>query len=284
MDQLLKLLEQRSSCRSFKNLDVPNEMLEKIIDTALHTASGGDLQPYSIIAIRDKTKKTELATLCRNQPFIKNAPVLLMLCIDYNRIHNISNIIPFPEIYLEDHFYLWMSVFDVALLSQNLTLVAETKGLKSICIGNYFNYMERVSKLLSLPKYVVPCMLMALGYPRHDDQQPPKYRSKDVLHQEVYRQASLETLIEAYKYKHGDFSVTLNQKQLDLFKENSLRHKNTKAYEYAKQLTVGEDSLDYYQFWLGAFFEPLEGAMTYKDYRRFLKGKGFNWLEDKNET
>lgn len=276
---LIKLMKQRTSCRSFSSRSVTNSDIEYIVDAALTTASGGDLQPYSIIEIRDQKMKDFIAAKSRNQHFIKKAPVLLVLCIDYNRINKMAQVNPFPEIYKEDHFHLWMSIFNIGLLSQNLTLVGESIGIKSICVGNFFNYMESVGKALKLPKFVLPCMLMCFGYPNSNEKQPNKYKSNHVLHKEVYKDPSFEEVKNSYNDKYGEYCVPLTEDALDLFKLNSKLYGNEIATKYADNLMVGKDKLDFYQFWMGGFFDPLSDSMKYSDYKNYIVKQGFKWLE-----
>lgn len=279
MDRLLELLQNRNSCRAFQEKNIEYEDIEYIVDAALTTASGGDLQAYSIIEIRDSKTKAALKTYSRGQGFIEKAPVLMVLCIDYNRIHQMKSVTPFPEIYLEDHFNMWMSIFDVGLLSQNLTLAAENIGIKSICIGNFFNYLNEVSDLLRLPKHVVPCMLMCFGYPKSKQVQPTKYKACHVLHKEHYKQYSIDEIKQSFNEKYGDFAVKLNEKSLRQFKENAIRYEDQSAIQLSSSLRIG-DHLNFYQFWLGAFFDELTEGMTYKDYKTYLNKQGFKWLEE----
>ena len=85
-NQTLKLLIQRASCRSFSNKKIPKNILQYILEAGIHSPSGGNLQPYSIIKVEKEKTKQKLAELCGRQEFIAKAPTNLLFCIDFHRL------------------------------------------------------------------------------------------------------------------------------------------------------------------------------------------------------
>ena len=85
-NETLKLLIDRSSCRSFSDRAVPDDVLSIVLEAGIHTATGGNLQPYSIIKITNRISKEKLAALNEDQTFISDAPVNLLFCIDMHRL------------------------------------------------------------------------------------------------------------------------------------------------------------------------------------------------------
>jgi FMN reductase [NAD(P)H] len=45
----------------------------------------GNLQLYSVVITRDQAMKEKLAPAHFNQPMVKEAPVVLTICADFNR-------------------------------------------------------------------------------------------------------------------------------------------------------------------------------------------------------
>jgi len=82
----IKILFERASVRDFLDQKIPEDILHLILNAGTHSASAGNLQPYSIIRIEENNKRERLAKLCENQIFIARTPVLLMFCIDFHRI------------------------------------------------------------------------------------------------------------------------------------------------------------------------------------------------------
>ena len=85
-NETMKMLYERASCRSFRDEPVPDETLDAVLTAASHAATGGNLQPYSVIRVRDAEVRQRLMVLCGDQPFIGKAPVSLVFCIDFHRL------------------------------------------------------------------------------------------------------------------------------------------------------------------------------------------------------
>ena len=81
-NETVRLLTGRASCRSFEDRAVPSEVLRTILECGIHAPTGGNLQPYSIIATEDKQVSEKLAELCFGQKWVAEAPVNLIFCID----------------------------------------------------------------------------------------------------------------------------------------------------------------------------------------------------------
>jgi len=56
-NETIKLLIERASCRSFLDKKIPADVLQYILQSGTHAATGGNLQPYSIIKIEKQTTK-----------------------------------------------------------------------------------------------------------------------------------------------------------------------------------------------------------------------------------
>jgi nitroreductase len=59
--------------------DVPDETLKEMIQTAAKAPSSFNLQPWSLIILRDPEEKTRLQSLAWNQPKVSEAPVTLIV-------------------------------------------------------------------------------------------------------------------------------------------------------------------------------------------------------------
>jgi nitroreductase len=62
--------------------DVPDETLKAMIETAARAPSSFNLQPWSLIVLRDYEEKMRLQRLAWNQPKISEAPVTLIVLAD----------------------------------------------------------------------------------------------------------------------------------------------------------------------------------------------------------
>ena len=62
--------------------DVPHDLLKQIIELAASTPSSFNLQPWSLIVLRDEEEKMRLRKHAMNQPKVSEAPVTLIVLAD----------------------------------------------------------------------------------------------------------------------------------------------------------------------------------------------------------
>ena len=134
-NDVMKCLYERASVRSFTDKEVTDEVLRSIIDAGCHGATGGNLQPYSIIEIRSQEKKQALMDTGTMQPIVKNAPVNLLFCIDWHRIENWAKANKAPYVLRESYRHFWIAFQDTIIAAQNICTAADSLGLGSVYIG-----------------------------------------------------------------------------------------------------------------------------------------------------
>jgi nitroreductase len=64
------------------NRDVPQEDLDRLLETATRAPSSFNLQPWRVAVLRDPAQKSRLRTLAWDQPKITEAPVVLLFLAD----------------------------------------------------------------------------------------------------------------------------------------------------------------------------------------------------------
>jgi FMN reductase [NAD(P)H] len=73
-NETMRLLCERASCRSFVEKKIPEDVLAAVLRAGTRCASGGNLQPYSVIKVEEPRTRQKLADLCGGQSFISRAP------------------------------------------------------------------------------------------------------------------------------------------------------------------------------------------------------------------
>ena len=183
-EDFYKLLESRKSIRQFKNQEVPQDVLERILQAALHAPSGKNRQNWKFFVVQGEKKDEYLKYSQKSWLGIKdilkqrlkpslydfterffytlgNAPVLI-----FAYSHNS------PE---ERHY---TSIGSVYMAVQNINLACLVEGLGCCTMGAPLEIAEEVSKFLGadqLEEYKngqleLLCGVV-LGYPDHE---PPK--------------------------------------------------------------------------------------------------------------
>lgn len=160
-----ELIMNRRSVRNFKDQPIPQEIINQLIDAANNAPSGGNIQPVSIILIQDKENRTILSEMVGNQPWVKNAPLSMIFCLDFNRIKRWAalNNTEFKGEQALAHFLI--SYSDLMCAAQSVVLLAESLGLGSVYVGTIQSQMDEARERYSLPDFVLPLMILSLGYP-----------------------------------------------------------------------------------------------------------------------
>lgn len=85
MNETIKTMLERKSCRSFKNEQISDDELKLVIDAGLAAPSGRNLQPTIIVAVQDKETISKLSRInaavmeSDNDPFYGAPTVLVVL-------------------------------------------------------------------------------------------------------------------------------------------------------------------------------------------------------------
>ena len=197
MSETIELIERHGSVRRYKPDPVPREMVQQIISAAQQSSTSSNLQMYSVVAVTGTEKKSEMATLCANQNFIREAPVFLAWCADLSRLKRICE----RQGYEQESRYVenfLMATVDTAILMQTAALAAESLGLGICFVGAIRNNPREVIKLLDLPRLVFPISGMALGWPVTAPRIRPRLPLEAVLHWEGYDIAHEDAHLKTY--------------------------------------------------------------------------------------
>ena len=138
MHDIYELIGRRATCRAYKPEPIPEDVLNRVLEAGCKSPSSGGFQSISVIKITDPAKRKRLVEFSRGQKFIAAAPVSLVFCVDYHRMHRVIEREPAP-FRLQDQFkYLMMGVIDASICAQTMVLAAEAslRGASSAGWGN----------------------------------------------------------------------------------------------------------------------------------------------------
>jgi nitroreductase len=193
------LVKSRYACRNYLEKPVPDEAIQELLEIARYSASGVNLQPWKIKVVADQPTKDKLGEASHGQAHVKNCSHLLVLCAETDYDGLIDQMVEAmkaagaPEeqrSMLKDmattHIAslpadekLRVSEGNVYIMLGNIINGATSLGLASCPIGAFD--LDEVTRILGLPKHVVPTIIVTVGYPA--DQKPPKsrYPLQDIL-------------------------------------------------------------------------------------------------------
>ncbi|MBD5295667.1 MAG: NADPH-dependent oxidoreductase [Bacteroides sp.] len=190
---------KRRSIRRFEDREVESQLLDSILLEASKAPTCGNMQLYSVVVTRGKKERDELSALHFNQPASK-APVLLTICADFARFTRWCELRNADAGY--DNFLSFTSAFaDAMILAQQITTIAELKGLGTCYLGTAIYNAPEISRLLKLPKLVMPVACLAIGWPAEEGVETERLPLNAFVHEETYREDSDEEILELFKTK-----------------------------------------------------------------------------------
>jgi nitroreductase len=152
MKDVLTLIKERRSVRSFQRKDISEDVINKLIEAIIWAPSAGNLQSRKFYFVKDERIKRELASAALNQNFIAEAPLVVVGCTD-NRIYNRYG----------DRGVNLYSIQDVACSIMNMMLTAWENELGSVWVGAFRE--SSVIEILNIPKNLRPVVIVPIGYP-----------------------------------------------------------------------------------------------------------------------
>jgi FMN reductase [NAD(P)H] len=217
-NETMRILNERASCRQFSDRSIEPETLEQILEAGVHSPTGGNLQPYSIIKIENAEKRQKLADMC-GQKFIGDAPVNLLFCIDWHRLRRWSEIekAPFSAMCSFRHF--WISFQDTIICAQNICTAADALGLGSVYIGTIMEFFKEIKDMFRFPKGVFPVVLLCLGYAKTSPFVRRKLGVRTVVHSEEYHELSDSDLTSVFNEKYPNIRIEITDKRLARIEE-----------------------------------------------------------------
>jgi nitroreductase len=206
MEDLLKIIKTRRSIRRYKEKDVPDELLEKIIEAGRWSPSGDNGQPWRFIIVRDPETKKALGKIAAEgsgrrftaeyftgrmqerfeglkdldkkdkaykkltsgevSSFLANAPVIIIVCAKLD---------------------VWDVPYDSAMATQNMVLMAHALGLGSCVVVAPVSDMRDDVKVMKAKihgyKVIAP---LAIGYPDESPNPRPRLSLKEIIFYEEF--------------------------------------------------------------------------------------------------
>lgn len=206
-----ELMMKRRSVRAFKEQEIPESVIEQLIDVANYAPSGGNIQPISIILVRSVSGRRRLAEIVGDQPWVKNAPLSMVFCLDFHRIKKWAELCQtdFRGERAVNHFLIGYA--DLMAAAQNVVILCESLSLGSVYIGSILDEIDAARDFFEMPDYVLPLMVLSIGYPKSIPQSIPKLRKEHIVHHEKYRKTGDEEICRAFDEKYGSMEESIEK-------------------------------------------------------------------------
>ncbi|NIO02185.1 MAG: nitroreductase [Candidatus Latescibacteria bacterium] len=181
---VLKTIEERRSIRRFKEADVPNQVIQQLLEAATWAPSSNNDQPWKFVVVKNNETKQQVlrAVERRLSGYFESRGVAL------DRMKNYwSNIFSAPVhifafcdtsgVDIEDEWrdieMLWC-MQSVTIACQNILLAAKALDLGSLWIGLTLAAEDDIKRILDVPEGMELATTIAVGYP--DESPVPRPR------------------------------------------------------------------------------------------------------------
>lgn len=182
--ELIETINNRRSIRKYKNIDIPNEIIEDLINTARFAPSAKNRQPWSFMIVKDKTKN-KIADIMLEQ--LKESKISLERKI-YNTNSSVkatANIIKEVPILIlvfkpkEDNWIIEDSL-SIGAAIEHICLRATDLGLGSLWIRDIVYTQKEIANLVKKNNMEL-ISAISIGYPDENPKQRPRKKLNDIL-------------------------------------------------------------------------------------------------------
>lgn len=210
MNEVINTINSRVSLRKYDDREISNDDLEKIIESAIKAPTAGNMMMYSILKITDEKIKETLSKTCDNQPFIKNAKVILIFLADLQKWYDYFEFCGVENVKAPGMNDFMLGVDDAIIACQNAVVAAESLGIGSCYIGDIMENYEKHKQLLNLPDYTFPAAMITLGYYPKDMNKiyRDRFDKNYVVFENTYKKLNESELKNMFKHKEEDMPRT----------------------------------------------------------------------------
>jgi nitroreductase len=176
MAELVAVLKGRRSIRNYHGQEVPEEVLDQILEAVQWSPSWANTQCWEVIIVKNQDTKQRLQeTLSQGNPATRamvEAPVVLVLCGKQGSSGYYKG-------QVTTKFGDWF-MFDLGLAAQSLCLAAWNLGLGTVVVGLFDH--NRAAALLGVPEGYELVAMLPLGYPVKQPAAPKRREISEFTH------------------------------------------------------------------------------------------------------
>ena len=216
--KMIQTILNHRSIRNYKSEPVSEDILLKILEAGTRASTTGNMQVYSMIVTKDENIKNRLWEAHFKQDMVKQAPLILTFCADFNRFNKWCSLRKANPGY-DNFLSFYTASIDALLVAQNVALAAEEFGLGICYLGTTTYMADKISEILNLPEHVVPVTSFVLGFPDEDPPLTDRLPVNGVIHYDTYKDYSDQDINEIYAEKE---SLSVTKELLEINKKETL--------------------------------------------------------------
>lgn len=185
-----ELMQAHRSIRSFKSDPLPEGLMNRLLQDALHgSSSSGNLNMVSVVKTQSIERKAHLCELHGGQPMVLQAPLVLTFCADSFRTREWLALRGARPGFAD--FMSWhVAGFDAMILAQTVALACQSQGLGICYMGTTLFSMRAIADYLDLPPNCLPVTSLVVGWPAEAPGQRDRLPPAAWIHEERYQRPS----------------------------------------------------------------------------------------------
>ncbi len=280
--EALDVLKNRHSHRVFIDKPIEKEVLDEILEVGLHAAAGGNLQPISVIMIREPERKKYLRELL-GAGFIEKADTLLIFVLDYYRLKRWTEVqkAPFGRQQAFRDFIIGLE--DVMCMAQSMECAANLLGVGNVYIGGVNRAYDELKEYLDLPALTIPILMTCLGYSTDKGMGRKKLAREYLVHEEKYKRMSDEDVLSGIvNDKYDNWIQPLEGEVLEKYITHFTEVTDTvNGPEWTKEVIAKikeQGGINRAQYRFGWHYNPLRQRSYNEKIFAFLEKQGFEFL------
>lgn len=163
---ILELIKSRRSVREFEDKEIPEEIIEEILEAGRWAPSGLNNQPWRFIVVKEPDIKNKLGEFTRYSKIIENAKIAIVVFLENKKSYDRTK-----------------DIQAIGACIQNMLLQAHSRGIGACWIGEILNRRKEVEKFFSVPESFELMAVIAAGYP----QKRKRTSTREKLEELIYR-------------------------------------------------------------------------------------------------
>lgn len=186
------IVMKRYATKKFDGKKIPQDKVDQLLEMIRYSASSSNMQPWKIKIITDEETKKKLLPVSWNQQQITTCSHLLVFCA-YTELNKHADKLIEMLPHAKDYYTGLKAGFDKMTEEQKLSwaqrqtflaLGNAINGAKSLgfdsCPMEGFS-AEEYSKILKLPKNLVPTALCPIGYAADEPRPKVRFKKEEVF-------------------------------------------------------------------------------------------------------
>ncbi len=168
MKDVMDAILTRRSIRKYTDQEVKDEVVDKLLNAAMHAPSAGNEKPWHFIILRDRKVMMKINEMSPrgHSSSLRSTPLAIVICGD-------------PRLEVFEGY--WSQ--DCAAATENLLIAANGLGLGAVWMGLYpwEDLMTPLQDILDIPLEIKPFAIIGLGYP-NEEKKPINRFIEDRVH------------------------------------------------------------------------------------------------------